>query len=173
MEGSANRAHDDCMSHVVDQSAIKRFLSGHRFAVVGASDDPKNFGRTVVTELTSHGFEVVAVNPNATEVAGVPSYPDVASVRGELDGVVIMVPAPSAAGVVEACAARGLRRVWLFRGAGGVGSVSDDAIEVARLHDLDVIVGACPLMFLEPVGWFHRMHRAVRRRRGQLVAVVG
>lgn len=39
-----------------------------------------------------------------------------------------------------------------------------------RSHGYDVVAGACPLMFLEPVGWFHRVHRAVRRANGALVA---
>ena len=34
---------------------------------------------------------------------------------------------------------------------------------------VDVVPGACPLMFLEPVGWFHRVHRAARRGRHALV----
>jgi hypothetical protein len=29
-----------------------------------------------------------------------------------------------------------------------------------------VVEGACPLMFLEPVGWFHRAHRGIRRIKG-------
>jgi acyl-CoA synthetase (NDP forming) len=73
------------MGHVVDESAVERLLSGHQFAVVGASDDPKVFGPTVVIEFASHGCQVVAVNPNATEVAGAPFYPDIASVPGEPD----------------------------------------------------------------------------------------
>jgi len=31
----------------VRQSVVDDFLAGHRIAVIGASDDPKNFGRTI------------------------------------------------------------------------------------------------------------------------------
>ena len=46
--------------------------------------------------LKAHGHEVVAVNPNATQVDGDPSYPDLASVPGALGGVLVMVKAADA-----------------------------------------------------------------------------
>ena len=35
---------------------------------------------------------------------------------------------------------------------------------MALCHEagVDVVEGACPMMFLEPVGWFHRLHRSMR-----------
>jgi predicted CoA-binding protein len=157
----------------VDTNAVERFLSGHRFAVVGASDDPKNFGRTIVAELQKHGYEVVPVHPRAATVGGLACVADLASVPDPLDGVIVMVAAPGSTEVVQAAIARGVHRIWLFQGVGGAGAVSDEALALCAEHEVDVVAGACPLMFLEPVGWFHRMHRSVRRRRGALVAVAG
>lgn len=153
----------------VDRATVDDFLSGHRFAVVGASADEKNFGTTVLRALKDHGYEVVAVHPSDTEVAGEAAYPDVASVPGELDGVIVMVRAEPAVGVVEQCAERGVDKVWLFRGLGGDGATSDESVR--RCHDLglDVVAGACPMMFLEPVAWVHRLHRSARSHRGMLV----
>jgi hypothetical protein len=144
------------------------FLTGHRIAVVGVSDDKANFGRTVYRALRERGYEVVPVNPSADTVAGDPCYPDVEAVPGALDGVVVMVGADRSADVVRACVRRGVGRVWLFKGLGGAGSVSDDAIELCERHGIDLVAGACPLMFLEPVGWFHRVHRGARRASGSL-----
>ena len=148
---------------MIDPAQVQDFLAGARIAVVGASDDPKSFARTICHELRKHGYDPVAVNPNASIVDGNPCYPDLASVPGELDGVVVMVHRDRAAGVIEACVARGVRRVWLFKGIGGGGAVSDRAVELCRAHGISVIAGACPLMFLEPVAGVHRLHRAVRR----------
>ena len=44
----------------------------------------------------------------------------------------------------------------------------DEAIDVCRDNDMRVVAGACPLMFMEPVGWFHRAHRVVRRLNGSM-----
>lgn len=156
---------------MVNTDKVDEFLAGRRFAVVGASDDRANFGGTVYRALRDHGYEVVAVNPTAATVGGDVCYPDLASVPGSLDGVVVMVGAPASAGVVRACAEFGIPRVWLFQGIGGTGAVCPDAVQQCQDHGIEVIAGACPLMFLEPVGWFHRLHRAARRRNGSLSPV--
>lgn len=153
----------------VDQARVDSFLGGGPIAVVGVSDDPRNFGRTIVRELREHGHDVVAVHPAGGMVEGVARHADLASVPGDLDGVIVMVAAPQAAEAVRQCVDRGVRKVWLFRGIGGVGAVSDDALALCEEHGIEVVAGACPLMFLEPVGWFHRMHRSARRMRGSLV----
>lgn len=149
----------------VRQSVVDDFLAGHRIAVIGASDDPKNFGRTIYTELRSHGYEPVAVHPNATSVAGDTAFADLAAVPGGLDGAVVMVSAERAAEVVAACIERGIDKIWLFQGIGAAGAVSDEAIRACEAAGVEVVPGACPLMFLEPVGWFHRLHRSARKLR--------
>jgi predicted CoA-binding protein len=148
---------------MIEGDVVREFLAGDRIAVVGASDDQKNFGRTIVREMCDHGYNVVAVNPNAEQVAGCACYPDLEHVPGDVDGVIVMVHGDKAAGVVDACAAKGVRHVWLFKGLGGAGAVSDDALDRCQKNGIEVVAGACPLMFLEPVGWFHRVHRGARR----------
>ena len=75
-----------------------------------------------------------------------------------------MVPADASLGVVEACIEKGIPRVWLHKGA-GPSSVSPDAVHVCRDHGVEVVDGACPMMFIEPVAWFHRVHRSIRTHR--------
>jgi hypothetical protein len=150
---------------MTDQAMIREFLAGRRLAVVGASADPKSFGGTIWRELRKRGYDAVAVNPSCEGIDGEPCYRDLASVPGDLDGVIVMVHRDRAAAVVRESAARGVARVWLFKGLGGAGAVSDDAVAAARARGVDVVAGACPMMFLEPVGWFHRVHRALHRDR--------
>lgn len=154
----------------VDEAAARRFLAAGRLAVVGASGSKGNFGADVVRALRDHGIDVVTVHPSGAAVEDVPAHTDLAAVPGELAGVVVMVPGAAAADVVRACAARGVPRVWLFRGVGSPGAVSTEALEAAGAAGMDVVPGACPLMFLEPVGWAHRIHRIARRARGTLRA---
>src|SRR5436190_7108754 len=114
---------------MIDARLAQKFLAQRRLAVVGASDRPQSFGRTVYCALRDHGHEVVAVNPTCETVAGDRCYADLGSVPGDIDGVVVMVHRDRAADVVRAAAARGVTRVWLFKGLGGPGAVSDDALE--------------------------------------------
>ena len=145
------------------KASIDRFLQCERLAFVGVSRNPKEFANSVFREFRDRGYEVFPVNPNAEEVEGVRCYPTIAELP-DVDGALVMVPAARATEVVEQCAARGIERVWLHRGV-GQGSVSDQAVEAARAAGIDVVDGACPLMFLTNTGWVHRLHRRIARRR--------
>jgi uncharacterized protein len=158
---------------MISSTQAEEFLRHRDLAVVGASDDPRNFGRTVYRELRSRGYQPVPVNPASETVEGDRCYPDLASVPGDLDGVIVMVGRDRAAQVVRDCAARGVPRVWLFRGIGGSGAVSDEAVAVAEELGIEIVAGACPLMFLEPVDWIHRVHRAVRRMKHDVSVAPG
>jgi len=153
------------MIHLKDTEAV---LAAPLIAVVGASDEASNFGRAVYRALRESGRDVVAVHPKATIVDGDPCYPDVASVPERPDAVVVMVGQAAAAGVVQECIDLGIDKVWLFKGAGGPGAVSDEALALCEQHGIQVVAGACPLMFVEPVGWFHKIHRAGRRAFGSV-----
>ena len=146
---------------------VRTFLEGRRFAVVGASDDQKNFGGTVYRELKAHGYEPVAVNRSATTVDGDTCFPSLAAVPGEVDGAIVMVNRNAAVDVVRECADQGIDRVWLFKGA-GAGAVSEEAVRMCADNGIAVIEGACPLMFLEPVAGLHRFHRGIRHLTGSL-----
>jgi predicted CoA-binding protein len=82
-----------------------------------------------------------------------------------------MVPAPEAVAVVSDCLAAHVHHIWLFKGIGAPGAVSDEAVQLCRDAGVNVVEGACPLMFLEPVGVGHRIHRGVRRLNGSLKVV--
>jgi len=153
---------------VVDESSVAQFLSCGRLALVGASDDPKSFARTVSAELTGHGYHVVPVNPAHHVVDGETCYPSVSAVPGHVDGAILMTPSERSAEVARDCVAAGVRNVWLFKGLGGGGATSDAAAAVCRENGVNLVDGACPLMFLEPVGWFHRVHHRARQLRGTL-----
>ena len=152
---------------MIDPSAVQEFLSGRRLALVGASADPQSFSNTIFHELKTHGYDVVPVNPNVDSIDGVPAYKTVAEIPNGIDRVMVMVRRENAAQVVHDCVDHGIHKIWLFKGI-GAGSVSDEAVDIAREAGAEVIPGACPLMFLEPVAWFHRLHRAARRMNGSL-----
>ena len=147
------------MHTTVDMQEARAFLAAGRLAVVGASSDERQFGNAVYRALRDHGIEVVAVHSTDRTVAGDPAYADLASVPGTVDGVVVMVGRDRVADVLRDCDRLGIRRAWLFRGLGGPGALSDDAVALCSHYGIDVVPGACPLMFLEPVGLPHRVHR--------------
>ncbi|MBI4933726.1 MAG: CoA-binding protein [Actinobacteria bacterium] len=152
----------------VDTALAQRFLAEHRIVMIGATDDPKKFGSTIFRALVEHGHEVVPVNPRHQQVDGVVCVPDLQSVQGEVTAALVMLTGPAALQAVRDCVHRPVDMVWLFRGAGSPGALSSEAVSLCEANGVQVVAGACPLMFLSPVTGAHHAHLAVRRFAGAL-----
>ncbi|QKE85299.1 CoA-binding protein [Arthrobacter sp. NEB 688] len=129
------------------RDAARDVLAQHRIAVTGVSRTPRGHGaNTVYTWLREHGYEVFAVNPHATQVEGDTAYACVQAVPGGVDAVVVATSAAHALDSVEQALDSGVRRIWLHRST-GAGSVSPEAVDLARAAGATVIAGGCPIMF--------------------------
>ncbi|MGD8319737.1 MAG: CoA-binding protein [Gemmatimonadota bacterium] len=149
--------------------AVQDFLAQKHIVVAGVSRTSSQPANAIYRRLRDAGYQVTAVNPAATEVEGDPCYPDLASVPGTVDGV-MMATAPEATfAVARECVELGIPRVWMHRSF-GEGSVSDQAAELCRSRGMSVIVGGCPMMFVEPVDVFHACMRWVLGIRGRIEA---
>ena len=141
--------------------AASAFLAKKRVAVTGVSRTPKTHGsNNVYRRLRERGYEVFAVNPNAQEVEGDRSYPDLKSIPGGVEAVVIGTRPEIAERTMEECAELGIKHVWMHRGP-GAGSVSSAATDYGRQHDITVIEGGCPLMFEPTADFGHKIMRFV------------
>ncbi|MBT8397073.1 MAG: CoA-binding protein [Gemmatimonadetes bacterium] len=147
--------------------SIEEFLAGERLAVTGVSRNSKQPGNAIYRRLIASGFQVTPVNPRATEVEGVKSYPDLVSLPGPVDGVVVASPPASSAQIIRDCKELGVSRVWLHRSF-GTGSVSKEAVRECENLGINCIVGGCPLMFCEPVDFGHKCMRWWLQRKGRV-----
>ncbi len=146
---------------------IADFLSGKRVAVAGVSRGTGSAANPVYRKLRACGYEVFPVNPNASEVEGAKCFPDLASIPGDLDGVVIATHPSVSAQIVGQALDRSVRRIWFHRSFGN-GSVSEAAVQECKRGGVQCIVGGCPLMYCGPVDFFHRFMRAWLGWRGRL-----
>lgn len=143
--------------------AIQNFISGKRIAVVGVSRNKEKFGGMVFTELAARGYQVFPVHPTAQEISGVPCYPNLTALRGQVDGALVAVPSQQAVPVLREAAAIGLKNVWLQQGA-----ESPEALVAARDLGLNLVANKCVLMYAPPVRSFHAWHRLFARLSGKL-----
>ena len=102
--------------------------------MAGAGRRRGTIGAEIFHNLAAGGFtgRVIPVNPHAGEIAGATAYPSVRDVPGDIDLVVIAVPAPSVASVVEDCIARRVGGIVLisagFGETGQEGRVREQAL---------------------------------------------
>jgi predicted CoA-binding protein len=139
------------------------FLSQRTIAVVGISSKPQALGNALYKKLKTPHRSVVAIHPTLATFDGDPCYPNLQSVPQKIDGVFIAAKPENTERVVEDCITLNIPRVWMHYSFGlqhsskssANSSVSLKAIERCRSHNITVISGACPMMFLEPKDPFH------------------
>ena len=155
------------------KEAATEFLATKRVAVTGVSRNPAGHGGNVVYQrLRQRGFEVFAVNPNADTVDGDPAYPDLKSIPGSVEAVVIGTKPETAEDTMRECVELGIKHVWMHRSV-GKGSVSPATTEYGRQQGITVIDGGCPLMFDPTADFGHKCMRFVLSRSGAVPKQVG
>lgn len=156
----------------------KDFLAQQRIAVAGVSLTRDDAANLIYRTLRKRGYTVYAMNPHLDEFDGDPCYPDVASLPGVPDGLVIVTRPDAAEDLVRQCIASGVPRVWMHCALGtqprflkdlatSISSVSPEAVRLCRENGIAVIPGSCPLQFLgDDVG--HTCMRGFLRATGAL-----
>jgi uncharacterized protein len=140
------------------EAKVDDFLAQKRIAIAGVSRDNSHhpIGNAIYHRLKATGHDVFAVNPAMATFEGNTCYANVQGIPGSVDGVVIITRPAGTDQVVRDCAAAGVRRVWMHQSVGKGSSVSPEAVQYCREHDITVIAGACPMMFGPDADLFHR-----------------
>jgi len=151
-------------------SKVHDFLAQKRIAVAGVSRTKGKHpaGNLIYQRLKTTGHEVFAVNPHMQTFEGDRCYPDLKSIPGGVDGVVIVTRPELTERLVHDCVDAGVRRVWMHQSLGKGTSVSPTAVEYCQQHDVSVIAGACPMMFGDNVDFGHTCMRWMLKLTGGL-----
>ena len=100
-----------------DSEAIANILNNCRtIAVVGLSSNSGRPSHGVASYMQRHGYRVIPVNPNETEVLGEKAYPSLAEVPEKIDLVDIFRRSDEAGKAVDEAIAVGAKAVWLQEG---------------------------------------------------------
>ncbi|HEU4891356.1 MAG TPA: CoA-binding protein [Vicinamibacterales bacterium] len=153
------------------QTKVDEFLAQKRIAVAGVSRNNSHHpvGNLIYRRLKNTGHEVFPVNPQMRTFEGDPCYPDLRSIPGGVDGVVIVTRPETTERLVRDCGDAGVSRVWMHQSLGRkASSVSPAAVDYCRQHGISVIAGACPMMYGDGVDIGHACMRWMLRLTGGL-----
>lgn len=129
---------------------IESFINSKSIAVVGFSRSGKKFGNMAGKELISRGYEIYPVHPTATEIDGIICYPNLRSLEGKADALLVSIPAAKVSAVLEEAAQTGLKKIWLQQG-----SWSREVQQTADRLGLPTVNKKCILMYAPPVNSIH------------------
>ena len=158
------------MSTTTLEAKVDDFLAQKRIAVAGVSRDHNSHpvGNLIYRRLKKSGHQVFPVNPNMETFESDRCYPNLQSIPGGVDGVVIVTRPDATERIVRDCSDAGVRRVWMHQSLGKGSSVSPAAVEYCRQHDISVIAGACPMMYGAGVDFGHTCMRWMLKLTGGL-----
>lgn len=142
---------------------IVDFTSSRSFAVIGVSKSSNKFGNTMFKELKKRGSIVHAVHPRAGELNGSPCYASISAIPSKVDAAVICTKPANTLSVVQAAIEAGITKVWLQQGA-----ESEEAVRFAQDRGVTIIAKECLLMYLEPTGFPHNVHKCLWQWLGKL-----
>jgi acetyl coenzyme A synthetase (ADP forming)-like protein len=135
---------------VATVASLHPFFHPRSVAVVGASRDQGSIGHRLLDALVHSGFRgnLYAVNRRAAEVRGLRAHPSVREIPEPVDLAVVAVPREAVLGVVDDCAARGVRALVVitagFAEVGGEGrELQNQLAEKVRGYGLRLIGPNC------------------------------
>lgn len=137
-------------------SRIQVMFDPKTIALIGATEKTGAIGRTILENLLrSKERRVFPVNPHASKVLDVESYPDMASVPGHVDLAVVATPARSVPVVLEECGQAGVEGVVIisagFKEIGEEGTrLESDIDRIRKKYGMRVMGPNC-LGFVRPV----------------------
>jgi predicted CoA-binding protein len=124
-------------SHSDDE--IKKFYTLKNIAVVGMSKNEDKPAHYVPKYLIDHGYNVIPVNPTATEILGRKSYPTVSSIPDKIDIVDIFRRSEDVPSVVEDVIKKeGIKVIWMQEGIS-----SKEAEKIAKEKDISAVYNRC------------------------------
>src|SRR6516164_7265007 len=119
---------------------VDDFLAQKRIAVAGVSRHNSHHpvGNLIYHRLKTTGHDVFAVNPHMQTFEGDRCYPDLRSIEGGVDGVVIITRPETTEQIVRDCCDAKVTRVWMHQSMGKGSSVSPAAVETCRQRGISV-----------------------------------
>jgi predicted CoA-binding protein len=109
-------------------------------AIIGASNDRNKFGNKAVRAFQQQGYTVYPVNPNESEVEGLPAFKSIRDVPVRPEKISVYVPPPIVRKLLADIAARGCDELWL-----NPGTESDEVLAEAQRLGLKAIQ-ACSIV---------------------------
>jgi len=111
---------------------LQKFFYPESVAIVGASRNPFRINYNLVATLVNLGFQgkIYPVNPEANEILGLKTYPDLKSIEGAVDLAVLAVPYNLTLSLLKDCLAKGIKRVTIV--AGGFSETGEEGRKVQQ-----------------------------------------
>ncbi|NOT28098.1 MAG: GNAT family N-acetyltransferase [Acidobacteria bacterium] len=103
-------------SRTAAAASMKSFFEPRTVVVVGANRERGKIGSEILHNVASGGFtgRLFAVHPTAASIDGVPAYPSVTDIPGDVELAIICVPGARVSAVVDDCIAKHVKALVII-----------------------------------------------------------
>jgi predicted CoA-binding protein len=118
---------------------IRKIYNYRNIAVVGMSRDPAKPAHLVPKYMVERGYNIIPVNPTASEILGRRTYSYVSDIKSQIDIIDVFRPSKDVYQVVEDSIKKpGISVIWLQEGIHDV-----EAEKIALDNKIDVVFNRC------------------------------
>jgi predicted CoA-binding protein len=118
---------------------IRKVYNFRNIAVVGMSRDPAKAAHSVPKYMMERGYNIIPVNPMASEILGRKTYSYVSDIKSQIDIIDVFRPSKDVYPVVEDSIKKpGISVIWLQEGIHNV-----EAEKIALDNKIDVVFNRC------------------------------
>jgi predicted CoA-binding protein len=118
---------------------IRKIYNFRNIAVVGMSRDPAKPAHLVPKYMMERGYNIIPVNPIASEILGRRTYSYVSDIKSQIDIIDVFRPSKDVYQVVEDSIKKpGISVIWLQEGIHDV-----EAEKIALDNKIDVVFNRC------------------------------
>jgi uncharacterized protein len=118
---------------------IRKIYNFRNIAVVGMSRDPAKPAHLVPKYMVERGYNIIPVNPIASEILGRRTYSYVSDIKSQIDIIDVFRPSKDVYQVVEDSIKKpGISVIWLQEGIHDV-----EAEKIALDNKIDVVFNRC------------------------------
>jgi predicted CoA-binding protein len=118
---------------------IRKIYNFRNIAVVGMSRDPAKPAHLVPKYMMERGYNIIPVNPIASEILGRRTYAYVSDIKSQIDIIDVFRPSKDVYPVVEDSIKKpGISVIWLQEGIHDV-----EAEKIALDNKIDVVFNRC------------------------------
>jgi acetyl coenzyme A synthetase (ADP forming)-like protein len=129
---AASVSRSEMRDRVATAASLRAFFRPQAVAVIGASRDPASIGQRILLALLGNQFQgaVFPVNPKAGVIGGLRAYASARELPEAVELAIIAVPRDALLGVVDDCAARGVKALVVI--TAGFAEVQGEGVELQR-----------------------------------------
>lgn len=125
---------------------LEFFFNPKSIALIGASELQEKVGGILLKKLITSKVKIIPINPKHETIYGLPCYKSILDYPKSIELVIIAIPAPFVASVLEECGKKGIKQVIIISaGFSEIGNTGGEAklLEIARRYGIRILGPNC------------------------------